>query len=233
MDMKQTLIRDWYDHFDAPVTDIDCGIMCAPHNSNGKPFCCDICHAVPSAYLPEWDYLEKQTDLWHLYRGDECAQSPMNPDEMLSETPEHMLLLACKGPAQCQRRYRAISCRQFPFLPYITTDLHFIGLAYEWAFEGTCWVISHLGAVTAAYRQAFTTFYDMLFARWEHDLDSYAGYSEEMRAHFANQKRPILLLHRDGEFRLIDPANELIQHIPAERLPRFGPYASDHENKQT
>ena len=46
-----------------------------------------------------------------------------------------MLLLACQGPAHCQRPFRALSCRQFPFFPYITADDRFIGLAYEWEFE--------------------------------------------------------------------------------------------------
>lgn len=229
MNKKKDLIRDWYDQFDAPITDIDCGVMCAPHNPSGKPFCCDICHAVPAAYLTEWDYLQEQTDLWRLYRGDECAQNPMNLDDLLAFTPEHMLLIACKGPEYCQRSYRSFSCRQFPFFPYVTKEMQFIGLAYEWNFEETCWVISNLGQITSAYQQSFTAFYDMLFTRWEHDLDSYAGYAEEMRAHFTSQQRSIPLLHRDGGFCLIDPVSEHIKAIPEEQLPRFGPYALNHE----
>jgi hypothetical protein len=145
-------IRRMHDHFNSPVTTVDCGKMCAPHNPNGKPFCCDICHAVPAAYRIEWHYLQSSTDLWHVWRGDECLQETSDPQVLLAETPAHMLLLACKGPAQCQRPYRAMSCRQFPFFPYITAGDRFIGLAYEWACEPTCWVISHLEKVTPVYR---------------------------------------------------------------------------------
>ena len=164
------LLRQLYDGFDAPVTDVDCGLKCAPHNPSGKPFCCDICHAVPAAYREEWDYLRPRTDLWHTYRGDECAANPVDPAALLADTPEHMLLLACKGPAHCQRDFRAISCRQFPFFPYISIDYRFIGLAYEWAFEDTCWVISNLGRVTDAYRREFIAAYDALFEQYPRTL---------------------------------------------------------------
>ncbi len=202
-----------YAGFDAPVTAFDCGLLCAPHNPNGIPFCCDICHAVPAAYRQEWNYLRQHTDLWHEWRGDECPQDPGDPAELRADTPDHMLLLACKGPAHCQRNYRAISCRQFPFFPYITSDDRFIGLAYEWEFESTCWVIRNLGAVTDAYRGEFVRTYDELFTRWEEDFDGYALLSAEMRQRFAAQKRRIPLLHRNGGYYLLSPVSERLRRL--------------------
>jgi hypothetical protein len=213
-----------YELFSAEMTPFDCGRLCAPHNPTGKPFCCDICHAVPAAYLLEWEDLQQRTDLWHEYRGNECAQEPTDPKVLLAETPEHMLLLACKGPVLCQREVRAISCRQFPFYPYIDSHNRFIGLAYEWAFEPTCWVISHLDTVTAAYRRAFVAFYDHLFSIWEHDLDSYAAHSEEARAYFIKKKRCIPLLHRDGDDYLVSPESEHLQPVSPLVFRRFEPY---------
>ena len=217
-------MRRLYDRFNAPVTALDCGQKCAPHNPNGKPFCCDICHAVPVAYRQEWAFLQPNTDLWHEWRGDECTSDPANPAQLQAETPEHLLLLACKGPAFCQRDFRAISCRQFPFFPYITANDRFIGLAYEWEFEATCWVISHLPQVTAAYRREFCAFYDEMFALWEEEFDSYAGLSEMMRDHFAARKRRIPILHRNGGTYLLSPGSNRLRRIDPERLPRFGPY---------
>lgn len=217
-------VRRLYDDFDAPVTDVDCGQLCTPHNPHDKPFCCDICEAVPAAYHQEWDYFRQHTDLWHTYRGDECPHEQADPAALLAETPEHMLLLACLGPAHCQRGYRAISCRQFPFFPYISTDYRFIGLAYEWAFEETCWVISNLGRVTDAYRQQFISTYDALFEQWPQDFDSYAILSEQMRAHYSEKRRRFTLLHRNGKAYLVSPASERMQQVTAEDLPRFGVY---------
>jgi hypothetical protein len=220
-------VRKLYDRFDAPVVPFDCGAKCAPHNPSGKPFCCDICHAVPAAYHQEWEYLRVNTDLWHEWRGDECPQDPTDPDSLRADMPGSMLLLACKGPAHCQREFRALSCRQFPFYPYITRTDRFIGLAYEWAFEPACWVINHLEAVTGAFRDEFVRVYDDLFAHWEDELASYANLSEQARQHFAGQKRRIPILHRNGGYYLLSPGSERLQRISPEAFRRFGPYRQD------
>jgi hypothetical protein len=220
-------VRDLYDRFNAPVTEIDCGQQCAIHSPTGKPFCCDICQAVPAAYLQEWEYLRQHTDLWHEWRGDECSQpepDPVDPQDLRAETPLHMCLLACKGPAECQRPNRALSCRQFPFFPYVTADYRFLGLAYEWEFEPVCWVLSHLDAVTPAYRREFIRTYDGLFALWQDEFESYAIRSEQMRAVFITQKRRIPILHRNGGTYLLSPASERIQRVDPGRLRAFGPY---------
>lgn len=218
-------IRELYDSFDASVTGFDCGKKCAPHNPSGKPFCCDICHAVPAAYQQEWAYLQNNTDLWHAWRGDECAnETPDERDELLRETPENMLLLACLGPTLCQRPFRALSCRQFPFFPYVTSDYRFIGLAYDWEFEHSCWVISNLGEVTETYRQQFVYTHDRLFAYSQEIFDSYQAHSERMRAHFAELRRRIPLIHRNGGYYLVSPLSERMARTTSERLPQFGPY---------
>lgn len=221
-------IRRLYDSFDEPVTAFDCGQKCAPHNPSGKPFCCDICHAVPVAYQQEWAYLRQSTDLWHEWRGDECPDDPSDPTELREQTPESMLLLACKGPAHCQRPFRSVSCRQFPFFPYITADDRFLGLAYEWAFETTCWVISNLWSVTEAYRSNFIRAYDELFNQWPEEFDNYSVTSEEMREYFLAQKRRIPILHRSGGFYLLSPGSERMERVTPDHFRRFGPY--QHES---
>jgi hypothetical protein len=217
-------VHEVYDRFDSPITVLDCGKMCAPHNPNGKPFCCDICQAVPAAYHQEWAYLRQNTDLWHVWRGDECAESPEDPASLLAETPGSMLLLACQGPAYCERAYRALSCRQFPFFPYVSSGLQFLGLAYEWEFESVCWVISNLDEVSETYRQEFIQVYDRLFDLWPEEFNSYIIRSEDLRAHYTAIKRRILILHRNGGYYLLSPVSERLQRVTPSQLPRFGPY---------
>lgn len=217
-------IRAIYDRFDAPVTAFDCGAKCAPFNPNGKPFCCDICHAVPVAYHQEWEYVKTRTDLWHLWCGDECSDDPVNPEGLREQTPDHLLLLACKGPDFCQREYRSSSCRQFPFFPYVTSDYRFIGLAYEWEFEHTCWVISHLDTVTPEFRREFIQTYDDLFCRIPNEFESYAATSEEMREAFAKRKMRIPLLHRNGSDYLLSPGSERLEKVSAQQFRKFKPY---------
>ena len=49
-DLEPADIRSLYDGFNYPIAEPDCGKKCAPYNPSGKPFCCDICQAVPAAY---------------------------------------------------------------------------------------------------------------------------------------------------------------------------------------
>ena len=135
-----------------------------------------------------------------------------------------MVLLACLGPTLCQRPFRALSCRQFPFFPYVTSGYRFIGLAYDWEFENACWVISNLSEVTENYRRQFVETHDRLFAFSQEAFDSYYVHSERMREHFANLRRRIPLLHRNGGFYLLSPSSEHLARIAAERLPKFGFY---------
>ena len=216
--------RRFYDRFDQPVAALDCGEMCRVHNPSGKPFCCDICHAVPVAYSQEWDFLRANSDLWRAYRGNECAQEPADLERLRTETPPGMRLLACQGPERCQRPFRAVSCRQFPFFPYLTADYRFVGLAYEWSFENVCWVISSLSQVTDAYRTEFVRAYDELFALWPDEMESYAAHAEEMREHFAAQKRRIPILHRAGGYFLLSPGSERLTRVEPGQFRRFGPY---------
>lgn len=220
-------IRDLYDGFDKPVTSLDCGTKCAPHNPNGRAFCCDICHAIPAAYKSEWKYLAHHTDLWHAWRGDECGTVRRRDRARLKGgTPENMILLACLGPAHCQRDFRALSCRQFPFFPYVTSNYRFVGLAYEWEFESKCWVISNLSRVTRKYREEFVRTFDHLFASFQAEFENYAYHSERMRSEYVKQKRRIPLLHRNGKSYLVSPVSERMYPISPHELPTFGPYRS-------
>jgi hypothetical protein len=205
-------IREIYDQFNAPVTDIDCGLKCSPNNPSGKPFCCDICHAVPAAYLQEWDYLKINTNLWHEWQGTECPGED-DLERLRSETPGHMLLLSCLGPQQCQRPYRALSCRQFPFFPYINSRDRFVGLAIEWEYQEICWVLNNLSRVTVDYRQEFILTYDRLFGLWEEEFDAYALRSEEIRTHYGRIKRRFPLLHRNGKNYLVSPRSDRLERM--------------------
>jgi len=226
-DLTPADLRALFDGFDFPIAKLDCGKKCAPHNPSGKPFCCDICHAVPAAFKSEWTYFQATTDLWHRYRGDECA-SPSDgeagraiPD---SDLPPGMISLACLGPARCQRDVRTLSCRAFPFFPYITSDYRFLGLACEWEFESVCWVISNLGAVTDEYREEFLRTFDHLLANFDDVFENYAYHSELMRVHYASHRRRFPLLHRNGRAYLVSPMSDRMQRVEISSLPRFGFY---------
>jgi hypothetical protein len=145
-----------YAHFQSPVTAIDCGQHCAPYNELGVPFCCDRRHTIPSAYLTEWDYLRTSTDLWHRWVGRDREETV----QFQSLLPDGQVIIACQGHKLCNRQFRSLVCRAFPFFPYITVQGQFIGLTYFWEYEDRCWVINNLQSVLSKFVSEFIDTFD-------------------------------------------------------------------------
>lgn len=214
-----------YAGFDLPIAgwqaELDCGQKCAPYNDYRVPFCCDTNHAVPTAYLEEWQYLQKHTTLWHLWQADEAQVTA----RLQAQAPEHQVLIACQGHQYCQRNYRSITCRAFPFFPYIDREGAFIGLSYYWQYEDRCWLISNLQTISPAYVQAFIQSYERVFQHYPHEVDNFRHYSQVMRRVFGRRKRAIPLIAPNGHFYKITPRTGRRRRISPDRMPVFGPYA--------
>jgi hypothetical protein len=211
---------EFYSRFQAPIAAFDCGQRCAPHNEWGAPFCCDTRHAIPTAYLAVLEYLERHSDLWHLWQ----AQQPDETARLRSQAPVGQVLIACQGNAYCQRDFRSLTCRSFPFFPYLTRQGEFIGLAYYWEYEDRCWVISNLWVVTPEYRQQFIAAYDRLFEHMPAERENFRHYSAVMRRVFGRRRRALPLLHRNGHAYKITPRGGRMRRVSLESLPAFGPY---------
>jgi hypothetical protein len=226
--IKPEEISLFYAKFNAPVAEIDCGKRCAPHNEGGKPFCCDICHAVPTGYLSEWEYLQRNSNLWHEWKAEQCTDTPQEAAEEVTrlseETPDSMVLMECLGPDQCERDFRALTCRQFPFFPYIDSRSEILGLSYYWEYEDVCWVMSNLQVVSAEYIQQFLASFEFLFKRMPQELINYKVHSEVMRDEFQKKRRAIPLLHRNGQAYKISAHNERLRRVRFDSFSKFGPY---------
>jgi hypothetical protein len=209
-----------YTRFRAPIAELDCGRKCAPYNEFAIPFCCDTHHAVPTAYNSEWVYLQANTDLWHLWEGKNTEDFAY----LREETPSGQVLIACLGYEHCQREFRSITCRAFPFFPYFNSNKEFLGLAYYWEYEDRCWVISNLQVVSASYLQSFIKTYEALFVVLPEEISNYSYLSAYMRRSFQGYKRSIPLLHRNGHAYKVSPNNERMRRVKVESLPKFGSY---------
>jgi len=212
--------KELYNLFDTPITAGDCGEKCAPHNDFGVPFCCDTQHAVPTAYDDEWHYLNENTKLWHLWENSDRDETI----RLEEDTPVGQVLLECLGHYQCQREYRSITCRAFPFFPYITLDGDFIGLSYYWQYEDRCWIISNLDLVTDAYLMEFVNAYQFIFEKFPDELEGFRYHSIIMRRVFGRQKRAIPLLHKNGDAYKITPRNGRLKKINPALFSKHGPF---------
>ena len=107
------------------------------------------------------------------------------------ETPDSMMLAECLGPSLCQRDFRGLTCRQFPFFPYIDSQGNLLGLSYYWEYEEQCWVVSNLAVVTEDYKQQFLAAFEYIFEHVPGELENYHYHSEVMRDAFNEQRRAI------------------------------------------
>ncbi len=215
-----------YARFRSPIAALDCGSRCAPYNENGVPFCCDTRHAVPTAYTAEWEYLQANTDLWRRWEADDLPETTRQAEttRLQAQTPAGQVLIACLGHTACQRDFRSLTCRAFPFFPYLDREGEFLGLSYYWEYEDRCWVISHLEQVTPEYLREFLSTYDLLFERVPQERENFRHHSSVMRRILGRRRRAIPLLHRNGGTYKITPSTGRRRRVPPESLPKFGPY---------
>jgi len=209
-----------YSRFQSPIAAFNCGEKCAPYNERGVPFCCDTHHAVPSAHQAEWEYLQANTDLWHPWQ----PEVSLNSIHLHSTLPDGQVLIECLGHRLCQRNFRSITCRSFPFFPYLTREGEFIGITYYWDYEDRCWVISNLSNVSQEYLAEFIQAYERLFQLVPAEIENFLYQSTLMRRRFGQMHRTIPLLHRNGDFYKITPSNGRMRRAYLEDLPKFGPY---------
>ena len=106
--------------FASPIAALDCGRFCAPLN-DGEPVCCTTENAVPVMDRGEWRLLSGRTDLWSRFRPKDAAGR-----EIVAESGTLCVAAACKGAAFCERDNRSLSCRAFPFAPYIDAKGDFV-----------------------------------------------------------------------------------------------------------
>jgi len=209
-----------YQRFDAPISIFNCGEHCAPYNERGVPFCCDTHHAVPSAYLAEWQFLGANTSLWHEYQSDDVKHLA----RLRRELPDGQVMIECLGHRYCQRDYRSIVCRSFPFFPYITRQGEFIGFSYYWEYEDRCWVISSLSQVSVEFRGQFIAAYDEIFRLIPQERENFRSYSVHLRRVFGRRHRAIPLFHRNGSCYKVTPHNGRLRRVGVESLPAYGSY---------
>ena len=226
--MKRTpnkdIFRELYSGFTNPICETDCGLKCGPHNDYGVPICCDINQVIPAAFDLEWSFLEEQTDLWVPWSSSGSLDL-----DMMEELQEGQVLLACKGYQACQRDFRTLTCRAFPFFPYLDSKDAFCGMAYFPEFCDDCWIISNLDVVSQSYKKAFQQTFQKLFEIFPDYHQYLADFCRYMRERAAEESEKIVLLGFSGEVNLIDPRTEEKIQVEYKELSAFGPFEITRE----
>jgi len=216
--MKKTYAHI-FDNFTANVVPLDCGKKCAPLN-DGVPVCCDVGHAVPIMDKKEFKLLRSRSDLWRKYKPETD-----DGNDIVESLHDDCVACECKGARFCERDNRSLSCRAFPFFPYIDKHGDFIGMATYWTFEDRCWVISNIKKVTAEFVSEFFDAYTHLFTEKPDEFDVFKDYSATMRRVFSRKGRSIYIVDRARKFHAIKPKGKGMARVKKRDLPKYEPYA--------
>jgi hypothetical protein len=209
-----------YKIFSTPITEMDCGEKCGPYNDLGVPVCCDIHQLVPTAYDEEWNYLVSVTKLWKKW------ESSSTPDgmELLKELESGQVPLQCLGHQHCQRQFRTITCRAFPFLPYLDKIGDFCGISYYPDYQERCWVISNLSLVTLEFKDEFQKCFREIFKLYPKMKVNYRDYSEYLRELSYSGELDLVYLDFNGHVFRINPATKQPDEISYDNLQSYGPF---------
>ncbi len=222
--MKKQLDKDifpeLYSHFDMPICEIDCGLKCGPYNDYGVPICCDINQVIPSAFDLEWSFLKQNTDLWQPWSSAGSFEE---------ELMDGQVLLQCKGYQECQRDFRTLTCRAFPFYPYLDSQGSFHGLTYYPEFRYGCWIISNLDVVSQAYKTAFQQTFQRIFDFYPDYHQNFIEYSRYERENASEENEKVVLMDFSGDVYLIDPVTEEKYPVQYKELRAFGPFEITRE----
>ncbi len=206
--------------FEAPVMTYDCGKKCAPLNG-GEPVCCTTAHAVPVMNRAEFEFLRGRSDLWRRFRPRDAYERGL-----VDDMDDSIVACECKGARHCERENRSLSCRTFPFFPYVTREREFLGLSYYWTFEDRCWVLSNLRRVGRPYIEEFMATYDAIFDHDPEELETMRNWSATMRRVFSRWNRPIPVVQRDGTWVQVRPHGRGIRPASKRTFTKHGPYRS-------
>lgn len=221
---EKEVFQELYRDFGIPLSEIDCGQKCGPYNEYGVPFCCDIQQVIPSAFELEWRFLREKTDLWQPWSSSGEESQALDGD-----LQDGQVLLQCKGYRACQREYRTLTCRAFPFYPYLDNQGDFLGMAYYQDFRQECWIISNLELVSQTYKEAFQRTFQRIFDLYPDFQDNFRGYCDYVRAQAEDQNKEIIMLGFSGEVYSIHPRTHQLDRVGYKELAAFGPYEITRE----
>ena len=126
--MKERLSRETllelYELLSVPMTDFDCGELCAPLNE-GIPICCDRKRTIPILFKDELR--------WHrggrFWKKSGCRSR--DEREIAEEIDDIYEVARCPGPGACDRNKRALVCRFFPLEPYVDSQGNILTLRFN------------------------------------------------------------------------------------------------------
>lgn len=174
-----------YKSFSASTTSLDCGTLCA-QNNRGVPVCCSNLLHVPLLFKDELQWHRKnKTALWK----KRISRTKLDKKQE-AECPDYLVYCHCSGARDCTRSNRSLTCRFFPFEPYISESGVLIGITYMYRAKKDCPIIDNPSIqVSKSYiKQAIKT-WKLVFEQFPEEFDLYYENSQLLQRSFKRKKQ--------------------------------------------
>jgi hypothetical protein len=182
--LTEKQLKRFYRLLSVPMTDFDCGSKCAPDN-DGVPYCCDREQVTPVLFRDEYR--------WHREQGTFWKKMPIKTKQekkLVEETCTYNVFSLCPGVKNCRRTLRSLSCRMFPFEPFLDKKGSVIGLVYQDGDNERCPLI---GKSRRFYNQAYIS---NAIRVWQELVDTFP---EEKEMYLRESRRRKRLATRTGK----------------------------------
>lgn len=116
----------------APMISFDCGRFCVKANRGG-PLCCDQKKFIPLLFKAEYRLLKERGQLWTRMPVITKAEK-----KLVEDICDYNVFCLCQGVKSCRRSLRSLSCRAFPFEPFVNADGKVIGIVFQYEKKEKC-----------------------------------------------------------------------------------------------
>ncbi len=186
-------LRTWYQLLQPPMSDFDCGELCAPDN-DGIPNCCDHEWTIPLLFHEEYRYQRKRSSFWRRY--------PRRTKQQREEAEEfdscHDYACLCPGVAKCKRDKRALVCRLYPFMPYVDYRRNILGLTFIHGEASKCPLIDRPDwAPPADYVKNSLRYWREVFEIFPDELEVFVDLSKKARRRYRRMGSPLPIFTGD------------------------------------
>jgi hypothetical protein len=184
-----------YRNFDSTPVRFDCGKLCASKN-DGVPFCCDSGWLIPVMFREEFSYLRGRTNLWRRFQP-----KTKHEKDIVAETDECTVFGDCLGHERCDRRFRSVSCRMFPFEPYLDLEGNLLGLVYNYRLGKNCPLVDKPKLVSKKFISDQIKMWKYIFNKLPSERDVYRDQSIQVRRYLSGKKKPIIIFTPKGYYK--------------------------------
>ena len=186
--LTEKKLKQLYRLLSVPMTDFDCGKDCAPQN-NGVPYCCDQDKVTPVLFKDEYRWHRTQRGFWR-----KMPVKTKSDRKLVEESCSYNVFAVCPGVQKCRRTVRSLTCRLFPFEPFLDSTGTVQGLVYQDGNNGSCSLMNKPQHVyNPLYIRNAIRVWQELVETFPEDKEMYLRESRKRTRQAARTKRPLRL----------------------------------------